>query len=147
MKPAVKRPPKTLKEKKFKKILAETGDHILAATKAYDVTSRDSARAVASENLRKLSGMEEILEKHGITDDYLAEKTKEGLDATRTISTISGKEANGGTVDFVDVPDFISRHKYLETALKLKDKFPTKVSGVQLQDGDKTISIIIKDYE
>lgn len=147
MKTAVKRPPKTLKEKKFKKILAETGDHILAATEAYDVTSRDSARAVASENLRKLSGIAEILDKHDVTDDYLAEKTKEGLEANRTISAISGKEANGGTVDFVDVPDYAVRHKYLETALKLKNKFPTKETGVQVKDGDKTISIIVKNYE
>jgi dihydroorotase-like cyclic amidohydrolase len=122
-KPIVKRPPKTIKEKKFVKKYLEIGNATEAAMQVYDASSRDSAHSIATQNLQKLSFVD-ILEKHGITDDKLASVLLDGLEANRTISTISGKEANGGTVDFVDVPDYAVRHKYLETGLKVKNKFP-----------------------
>jgi hypothetical protein len=119
-----KRPPRTLKEKKFAKKYLELGNATEAAMQVYNVASRESAGAIAGENLKKLT-FTDILEKHGVTDDKLASVLLDGLEANRTISTISGKEANGGTVDFVDVPDYAVRHKYLETGLKVKNKFPT----------------------
>jgi hypothetical protein len=143
-----KRPPKTPKEKKFVKLLALTGDPTLAAEKSYDVKDRHSASSIAGQNLKKLAGMDEILEKHNVTDDYLAEKIKEGLEANRVISAVNtDKLANGATTDFIEVPDHLVRHKYLETTLKLKNKYPKNETGVQLKDGDKTISIIVRDYE
>lgn len=124
-KPIVKRPPKTLKEKKFVKKYLETGNATEAAFQVYDVTSRDSANAIGAVKLANIS-FTDILEKHGVTDDKLASVLMDGLEANRTISAIAGKEANGGTVDFVDVPDYATRHKYLETGLKVKDKFPSQ---------------------
>ena len=56
----------------------------------------------------------------------------EGLGSTRTISAVKGTSANGGTTDFIDVPDFLSRHKYLETALKLKKRLSDKLADVEL---------------
>lgn len=119
-----KRPPRTLQEKKFVKKYLETGNATQAASEVYNVTSRASANAIGAVKLATLS-FTDILEKHGVTDDKLASVLLDGLEANRTISTISGKEANGGTVDFVDVPDYAVRHKYLETGLKVKNKFPT----------------------
>lgn len=54
-------------------------------------------------------GFQELLEKHGITEDYLTGKLKEGLEADITYNT------DGDTR-----PDFVTRHKYLETGLRLK---------------------------
>ena len=68
--------------------------------------------------------MQAALDKAGITDDHLADKLKEGLDATRTISAVAGSEANGGTVDFVDVPDFPSRKSFQDMAHKLRKDYP-----------------------
>jgi hypothetical protein len=44
----------------------------------------------------------------------------EGLDSTKTVSGIG--DANEKSIEFVDVPDFQTRHRYLETALKLKKR-------------------------
>lgn len=54
-------------------------------------------------NLTRRIPFNEIMEKHGITDDKLAEKLDEGLGAT-----------NKGD------PDYSVRHKYVETSLRLK---------------------------
>ena len=60
----------------------------------------------------------------------ISEKMKEGCEATRTISasvivksddpTVRDQKANGLTVDFIDVPDFLTRHKYLDSTVKLQ---------------------------
>jgi hypothetical protein len=127
--PKKKRPPETIKEKLFIKEYIATGNATEAAARVYDVTSRDSAKSIGNENLTKLD-FSAVMEKHGISDDKLADVLQDGLEASRTISAIAGSEANGGTVDFVDVPDHQTRHRFLETALKLKDRFPSsKVEG------------------
>lgn len=128
--PKPKRPPKTIKEKKFVKEYLATGNATEAAARVYDVSSRESANALGNENLVKLS-FPELMDQMGITDEKLNQVLAEGLEANRTISAIAGHEANGGTVDFVDVPDFQTRHRYLETGLKLKDKFPSTKQEVK----------------
>lgn len=134
-----KRPPKTIKEKKFVKEYLKTGNGTEAALSAYDTKDRKSASVIATENLAKLS-IADIMDQMGITDERLMQVLDDGLNASRTISTIGGREANGATVDFVDVPDFISRHKYLETGLKLKDKFPS--SKIDHTSGGKPIPLL-----
>ena len=111
----------TIKQRKWLKLYLECGNASEAAMRVYDCGSRESAAQIGYENLRKLD-YEEFLEEAGITDTLLQQKIVEGLDANRTISAMTGTKATGQTVDFVDVPDFISRHKYLETALKLKKR-------------------------
>lgn len=115
----------TIKQKKWIKRTLETGSGATAAEEVYDVKHRDSARSMASQNYRKLKPtMDAIMEKVGITDELLAQKAKEGLDATKVISAtiIAGKQTEAGsqTNDFIDVPDYNVRHKYLETSLRLK---------------------------
>jgi hypothetical protein len=141
-----KRPPKTIKEKKFVKEYIKTGNATEAAARVYDVASRDTARNIGTQNVAKLS-FPELMDKMGITDEKLNLVLEEGLAATRSISAIAGTEANGGTVDFVDVPDFMVRHKYLETGLKLKDKFPTsRVDHTTKGDKIETNTIIFTEF-
>jgi len=91
----------------------------------YDVSSRDSARAIASQNYAKLS-LVPLMEEKGITDDRLLQVLDEGLAANKTVSarviTKKGElaEADESTDDFIDVPDHDVRHKFLKTALELK---------------------------
>lgn len=54
----------------------------------------------------------EILSKKGITVDKLAEKQKEWLDAKKVVSAkITGKDADAGTDDFIEVPDYQTQLK------------------------------------
>ena len=96
-------------------------------------------------NLTDSDGWEILLETF-IPDEKLAIKLDEGLDSNRTISTIKGTNANGATTDFIDVPDFATRHKYLETALKLKQRLIERKDitsdGKPLVDINKTLEKI-----
>lgn len=129
----------TLKQRKWLKLYLQCGNATEAAMQVYDCKDRDSANAIGSENLAKLS-YAEFLEEAGITDDLLQKKILEGLDANRTVSAkIIGKVADSQTDDFVDVPDFLARHKYLETALKLKQRL---VDRKDIQSGGEPLKII-----
>jgi hypothetical protein len=119
-----KRPPKTIKEKKFAKEYIATGNATEAAARVYDVSSRESAKAIGGENLSKLT-FSDLMDQTGLTDERLSGKLQDLLEAQRTVSAVGGKDANAGTVDFVDVPDNPVQLKALEIALKLKDKFPS----------------------
>jgi hypothetical protein len=48
---------------------------------------------------------EQRLRRAGLSRTYTYNKLKLLCEATKPISCIRGKEADGGTVDFVDVPD------------------------------------------
>lgn len=77
--------------------------------------------------------MTAMLEKAGITDEFLGKLHREQCYATKVISAIGGKEANGGTVDFVDVPDNTARINAMKLAYQIKghlvEKTETKHSG------------------
>lgn len=120
-----KRPPKTIKERKWAKKTVELGNATDAAMQVYDVKDRNSAKAIASQNFSKLT-LVPLMEEKGITDDKLLDVLDDGLAANKTVSArvITKKgdlaEANESTDDFIDVPDHDVRHKYLKTALELK---------------------------
>ena len=72
-------------------------------------------------------GIAELMEKRGLTDDRLLDVLADGLKANKVISAnIINKSGDGmadahsTTKDFIDVEDHHTRHKYLETGLKLK---------------------------
>ena len=124
-----KRPPKTIKEKKFAKEYIKTGNATEAAARVYDVKDRNSAKSIGGENLTKLD-FADLMDEKGLTDEKLVGKLSELLEAQKTVSAVSGKDANAGTVDFVDVPDSPVQLKALEISLKLKDKFPTNRTDI-----------------
>ena len=53
-----------------------------------------------------VASIPKMLEADGLPRSAYRTVIKECLSATRSISCLSGKEADGGTVDFVDVPDY-----------------------------------------
>ena len=145
---------RTLRERKFIDAYIESSGN---ATEAYlaikPETKRRNAREYGYRMLRKVDiSVSEFLEKAGVTDIHLSQKLKEGLDATRVISVIPipPKEAKPGTgdlpdansknIEFIDVPDFNVRVKYLDMAYKLKDKFPAERHKVDLPE-DMTIKV------
>jgi hypothetical protein len=136
----------TLKQRKWIDKYLETGNATEAAMQVYDCKNRDVAKSIGHENLTKLD-YTDFMEAAGVTDKLLQEKLLEGLDSTKTVSArpIKGRasptpqelpDANSLTDDFIDVPDFMVRHKYLETALKLKRRLTEKID---LTSGGKVI--------
>jgi hypothetical protein len=64
----------------------------------------------------------ELLDEAGVTDNKLANKLAEGLEATKSVVMGGG--------EFIDVqPDFATRHKYLETLLKVKGHMTAHVEN------------------
>lgn len=142
----VKKPAKKLKKPKIstkarkyvKNKVAGMSDYQAAVNAGY---SKNTAVA-AKQNIENPSVQELIstlMDKKGLTDDKLLQFLKDGLEKSTKI--------HGTDDDFVEIPDYAVRHRYLETALKLKDRFPAKTVGAEIQDGDKTLRVIIKDYE
>jgi len=100
----------TFKQSKWIKEYIETGNATEAAMRVYDCKDRDSARALGSENLAKLS-ISELMEEMGLTDVALINIGAEGM-----------TKANKSLMDGSVVPDYNVRRGYWETMLKLKGK-------------------------
>lgn len=130
----------TLKQRKWLDLYIKTGNATEAAMQVYDCKDRETAATIGWENIRKLD-FSELMEESGLTDQLLNTKLAEGLDANKVISAriiqrgfSDAQEANEQTDDFIDVPDMPTRHKYLETALKLKRRLgPETVNQTNVQ--------------
>jgi len=119
----------------FKKVLENRGNISQAMKDAgySDAYSKNPQQLTATDSWKKL--MEEYF-----PDKDLAKVGKEGLNSTRVISAINtNKEATGGTTDFVEVPDYSTRHKYWETTLKLKKRLTDRLD---VTSGDKPLPIL-----
>jgi len=124
----------TIKQRKLVKGIADGKTQKQAALEAgYSPKNADN---IASHELKKTqvsAAIQDLMEELGLDDKSLLRIHKDMLEAKRIISVMVSKEANGGgTVDFIDVPDWQARGKGLEMAYKLKGAFTDKVkySGI-----------------
>ncbi len=62
-----------------------------------------------------LNRIQEVLEKHGLTDDYVAQKLAEGCEAT-----YPEKRTKDGAILQDKSPDFFTRGQYLDKVIKIK---------------------------
>jgi hypothetical protein len=88
-----KRRPLTYKEQKLVQGVAMGKSQTEAALEAYDTSTPESARALASKTLSKVNvreALEEALERHGITTDAIMKPVADGLKAVR-FQEIEGK--------------------------------------------------------
>ena len=115
-----------MKQRKWIKEYLDTGNATEAAMRVYDCQDRNSARTIGHENLIKLD-YGELMEEAGITDKMLNDRLYEGLNA--------GEEKTVGE-EVVLITDYRSRHKYLETALKLKKRL---IERKDITSGGKVI--------
>lgn len=108
----------TIKQRKAAKLIAEniqsvdpkTMGEILREAGYSQVSSEQPSHIINSKTFK------DELEKAGISDEVLSNVLKEGLSATRAVVMGAKSEES-----FVDIqPDYAIRHKYLETALKVK---------------------------
>lgn len=81
-----------------------------------------SARYARSGKIVKTKTWQELMEKE-LPDDDLLKVNKEGLIATFEKPIIVGRDEKGKPeYEYIEKPDFNARHKYLETAYKIKGK-------------------------
>lgn len=103
----------TVKQKKAINKLVETGGNV---SRAMVLGGYSEATAHTPSKLTDSRAFKEWLEEAEVSDKILADKIREGLDATRAI--VMGKDSKESFVDIQ--PDYAIRHKYIETALKIK---------------------------
>ena len=101
----------TTKQIKAVKEIAENNSSVRQAMKkaGYKTFNR-------TPNLTQSKGFRELMEQIGISDEKLAQRLNEGLDATKAV--VMGVKSEESFVDIQ--PDYVTRHKYIETSLKLK---------------------------
>lgn len=129
----------TLKQRKVAKLLSENIGMPIGQAMREAGYSQSTSETPGS--LTKTETWQQLLERM-VPDSKISQVLQEGLEANRVISAINtGKEASGATTDFIEVPDHAIRHKFLETAAKMKAKFPASEHKV-----DTTIEVVIKDY-
>ena len=82
------------------------------------------------------------LEEKGVNMEMVADRLKEGLDATYAMKrTVSDKEGGGTIVELI--PDFNIRHKYLETALDVMGaRAPKKQVTETVTTHEETIAVV-----
>lgn len=93
--------------------------HVLNGDSVSKAMTKAGYRPSVAKNPKRLTESKtflKTLEKLGITDEKLAKVLDEGLEATRAV--VMGTKSDESFVDVA--PDFAVRHKYLETAIKLK---------------------------
>ena len=110
LKPA-KKEDLTLKQRKWIKEYIKTGNATEAAMRVYDCKDRESASAIGTQNLGKLS-IPDLMEDMGLTDAALMNIGAEGMTKANKI--------HGTGDNFIEIPDYGVREKYWETMLKLK---------------------------
>jgi len=115
-----------IRQRRFIKFYLESGNASAAALMA-GYKNRQRGGEIVSK-LVNLGLFQELLEQHGLTDNVLVRVLQEGLQATKVIGYLNQKINGTQKVsdEFVEIPDYHCRHKYLETALKLKNKFLDK---------------------
>lgn len=84
-------------------------------SKAMSESGYAEASAKNPQLLSSSSGFIEALKEAGVTEEKLSKVLNEGLEATKVI--VMGKESKESFVDIV--PDHPTRHKFLETGLKV----------------------------
>jgi|GEM_PF-3991384 len=133
----------SFRERKFIKYLSQGMTQKDAAILAgYSRKSADSLASQTLKNPKVQRAFAQILESHGVTDEKLSSTIAEGLEATKVIScnvivpNAEGmKDANSMTRDFVDVPDWIARHRFTDTAIKVKGGYLAEKHEVTGPDG------------
>lgn len=106
----------TTKQKLALAKIAENGGNVSKAMREVgysEISSKTPAKLVKSK------GFQELLAQAGATDEKLMAVLKEGLDAQSTHVTKDGDE-----VTIEKTPDYATRHKYLDTALKIRGAYP-----------------------
>ena len=117
----------TIKQKKAFKTVMDRVENGSTMKDALVKAGYSKNTAKAPTKITKSSGWLELLEKH-IPDKKLTKVLEQGLDATDK-----------------ELPDYAVRHKYLETGLKLKSKFPQEKLNPEDAEGLKGLIVVVNN--
>jgi phage terminase small subunit len=132
-----------------------TTDALRAAGFAESTIKAQAKRTVGNSRIQK--AIAELMEERGLTDERLLDVLSDGLKANKVISAMvvaaggtGMADAHSMTKDFVEVEDHFVRHKFLDTALKLKGSYPVEKKDPTGRDDPNTppptkVEIIVKD--
>ncbi len=123
----------TVKQKKFVKRFAETGNATQAVMEVYNPNKRVNAKIIAN-RIMKNPGIQILLGRL-ISDEEALKTLKEQLGAT----TIKGK-------DDIEVPDNMARLKAVDITMKLKGAYPTDAIKLQIS-GQNQINFIVSKMD
>ena len=113
----------TEKQKKAFINSVENGGNI---SKAMRDAKYSDKTAKNPDKLTKSKGWEELCDEF-LPDRKLAKVHKEGLNATTKKPHLIDRDDKGRPIyEYTDEDDFSVRHKYLDTAYKLKSKYPAE---------------------
>ncbi len=128
----------TKKQRGFVKDYLETGNGTKAALNNYDTDNPKVAQVIASENLSKPMIVNALAE--ALPDELLAQVHLEGLSAYRTW---------GYGDDAREEPDYATRHRYLDSAYKLKGSYaPEKSVALQVNfTPDPKLIAVANEFE
>lgn len=120
----------------FEKVLESKGE------KAVSVAMREAGypetTAKNPQQVTRSKTWEKLMEKY-LPDTLLIKTHKEGLKATTKKPHLIDRDDKGRPVyEYVPEDDYSVRHKYLETAYKIKNKIPqaTPITAVQINFGE-----------
>ena len=116
----------TKKREGFVRDYVLTGNGAVSVKKNYKVKNDETARAMASELLtfpNVATAIEEVKKTvaEALTEDLLLQKHLEGLEATRAVPKDDST---------IEVPDYAVRHKYLDSAYKIKGTYAPEKKAV-----------------
>lgn len=147
-----------LQKRMFLKAYIEKGELGLAYQAVKPRTKKESAQVLGSKLYKTLLSeikFDELFEQLGFDDVNLAMGFIDGARATRTISAtviiksddpkVKTKQANARDVDFIDVPDFATRHKYLESIARMRGKLIDRMALGGGEDGKEPMNVIFTD--
>lgn len=101
--------------------------------------------AIKPSQVTNSKGFQELVEKY-LPDNDVLSTHKAGLEATKVISAkITGMNANEGTDDFIDVPDYPTRLRAVELAYKVKGQLNQAQVNILNQGGDMSLEFIDGD--
>lgn len=107
----------TIKQKRAFKAIGENGGVV---SKAMETAGYSKTITHATEKLTNSKGWQELMEQH-LPDKLLAKVHHEGLKAGKRI--FKNNNESGEIEDMGVEPDYATRHKYLDSAYKLKGAY------------------------
>lgn len=133
-----------LRDKQFIPLYLELGT-AKDAYKAMHPKVTDRSAGELGHKMLKNIDFGDLLEAAGVTDKKLVERINEGLDSSYKKGIKTGETDKGKPIyEVVDQPDMDARHKYTETALRLKKRLIDRVALGTGEQGEEPIAFVVR---
>lgn len=105
-----------------------------ALSAGYASETADNAKQHIEDRIAESVGQSafiKLMEEAGLTDEYLADKLKEGTQATK----LFGKDA-------IEHPDYAAQHRFVETSLKIKQRIADNPAAPTVNNTQVNIQVM-----